>query len=225
MRQKLEVVVGGDTTVGVAGQFLEEKMKENKEIMESIARRIHFEASQRARHNEMRPVSLRFIVPRKFLPDPQDPRPCVILRPGDKIRLEPVVLLSCGAKVLCPATASGGGTKDISVEEALHWLRKGSGRVRSCDVMLQWFISPPLPHGLGLHMDPRTGVISGCVNGTIGITELSSPDHVVTPGFSHRRLSANPALGFKMKRQTFVVTARNPGGAISSKITFQVIMN
>eukprot|EP01053_Blabericola_migrator_P010319 Blabericola_migrator_1__10318@NODE_57_length_15939_cov_84_297253_g52_i0_p1_GENE_NODE_57_length_15939_cov_84_297253_g52_i0NODE_57_length_15939_cov_84_297253_g52_i0_p1_ORF_typecomplete_len2596_score525_29EFhand_7/PF13499_6/0_0046EFhand_7/PF13499_6/0_029EFhand_8/PF13833_6/0_12EFhand_8/PF13833_6/8_4e03EFhand_8/PF13833_6/9_1e03EFhand_8/PF13833_6/0_0031EFhand_1/PF00036_32/0_011EFhand_1/PF00036_32/0_25EFhand_6/PF13405_6/0_0034EFhand_6/PF13405_6/16SPARC_Ca_bdg/PF10591_9/0_49SPARC_Ca_bdg/PF10591_9/1_8EFh len=160
MRQKLEAVIGGEATIGQAGRFLEEKMKENKEIMESIARRIHFEAGQKAKHNEMKPVSLRFVIPKKFMPDPQDPRPCLLLRPGDKIRLEPIVLLASGAKVLCPATVSGGAVKDISVDEALSWLRKGTGRVRSCDVMLQWFISPPLPHGLGLHMDPRTGKAS-----------------------------------------------------------------
>ena len=36
-------------------------------------------------------VQLRYIIPRRYRPDLEDPRPCVTFTPGSFVRLEPVV--------------------------------------------------------------------------------------------------------------------------------------
>ncbi|KAL8450966.1 hypothetical protein Emag_002968 [Eimeria magna] len=40
---------------------------------------------------EGKPLKLRYIVPRRYRPDLEDPRPCVTFAPGAYVRLEPVV--------------------------------------------------------------------------------------------------------------------------------------
>eukprot|EP01069_Polyplicarium_translucidae_P000033 Polyplicarium_translucidae@DN1014_c0_g1_i1.p1 len=62
--------------------------------------KLHDAASQQAVPQEAKPGKLRYVVPRRFHPEIDDPRPCVTFHPGAFVQLEPVLGGRCKKKSL-----------------------------------------------------------------------------------------------------------------------------
>ncbi|PFH34767.1 EF hand domain-containing protein [Besnoitia besnoiti] len=165
---------------------------------------------------EGKPTKLRYIVPRKFRPDLEDPRPCVTFTPGSYVRLDP--------------TVSGRVDRD-----KLRWtitprIPKKTGLTFN---PLTGIIEGTIPfheeHMGSFHMpagaDKRPLKVSPSMRSDYMENDVPSDEKDVHHDDVMRLPSHHPSFGDKvirLARRTYTVVVRNSAGYARTRVTFQI---
>ncbi|XP_026190324.1 LOW QUALITY PROTEIN: uncharacterized protein LOC113146614 [Cyclospora cayetanensis] len=185
MKQHIESIMG-------------DKLSRAKEQVEELQEAYKPEPSTK----EGKPLKLRYIVPRRYRPDLEDPRPCVTFTPGSYVRLEPAV--------------SG------RVDRAqLRWsitprLPHQTGMVFNRHTGIIEGIIPMKDEG-----DSSSQLISD-------FTKAQDPTIKVLRPVAERSSvyvgedASDVARPLRVPRRTYVIVCRNQAGSARARVTFQI---
>ncbi|PHJ22833.1 ef hand domain-containing protein [Cystoisospora suis] len=199
MKERIEMIMG-------------DQLSKAKEQVEELQEYIKPERPSK----EGKPTKLRYLVPRKFRPDLEDPRPCVTFSPGSYVRLDP--------------TVSGRVDRD-----KLRWsisprLPKKTGLTFNTRTGIIEGTIPSQEEHLGSFQLGEKKIFrsspsmrsDGCTEGGPDERITSHQHDAVMRVPSHHPVSSFGAKPFRVARRTYTVVVRNSAGYARARVTFQI---
>ncbi|CDJ37889.1 EF hand domain-containing protein, putative [Eimeria tenella] len=185
MKQHIESIMG-------------DKLSRAKEQVEELQEAYKPEPTSK----EGKPLKLRYIVPRRYRPDLEDPRPCVTFAPGSYVRLEPAVSGRVDRTQLRWSI-----TPRLPPQTGLVFSRQTGiieGIIPAKD---EGDMSAQLMHAFTKSHDPASRVYQPTAEAAAAYHADEASD-VVRP--------------LRVPRKTYVIVCRNQAGSARARVTFQI---